>query len=272
MSQQQPKPIRGTIAIDSLGELARLTFAKDMGKTPSDIEMLRAVNNYPGAIERICILMRKLKEFRKAGWEVVVIAHESLDRIYATGGMIGKKGQPPPEPIAVKGLPQIPGNTGPAEVMKAMDNVFHVRLISGKWMWVARTEAIGPGANNWEVKDRFGAILLHNGYLPPNYMEVAKLASANPECDWYPPYLWLIYGPAGSEKTRSLRFFPKPIELFDVDGGSSVLRRQIDSGEVHLHEYNSEDHREYNRLLPDLVGLLEDPKELATVKKALGVR
>jgi hypothetical protein len=48
-----PTPKYATVAIDSAGELARLYFSKDMGKTGDETEKIRAMNNYPGATERL---------------------------------------------------------------------------------------------------------------------------------------------------------------------------------------------------------------------------
>jgi hypothetical protein len=95
----------GTIAIDSAGELARLYFSKDMGKTGKDTEKIRAMNNYPGATERLNMLVRSLKQKRDKGIEIVFTAHEDLERIYAKGSGMSSKGAPAPEPLAVKGWP-----------------------------------------------------------------------------------------------------------------------------------------------------------------------
>lgn len=68
-----------TLAFDSAGDLARLYFSFDMKKhgayqfTPGgDVqEAIRQFNNYPGAIERLNMLVRRLKSFRKAGMDIV---------------------------------------------------------------------------------------------------------------------------------------------------------------------------------------------------------
>src|SRR5947208_16879406 len=114
-----------TLAIDSGSELARLAFSWDLKSSPTEWERLRAVNNYMGASERMNKIMRRLKSFRDAGPEVVVICHEGLDKLYARGGMIAKKGENS-EPYAVKGRIDVPGQQTPEEMQRAVDNVLRV--------------------------------------------------------------------------------------------------------------------------------------------------
>src|SRR6266404_5805884 len=95
-------PKYNTIVIDSVHEWARLTFSKDMRKSASDFESIRMVNNYPGATERINMVVRRFKDFQLKGIQVVMTAHEQIEKIYARGGMISGRGQPPSEPIGVK--------------------------------------------------------------------------------------------------------------------------------------------------------------------------
>lgn len=279
---QLPPKFSGTIAIDPLGEWARLTFSKDMGKLPTDIEDLKQINNYNGATERICVILRQLKQIRdKFGCNVVVTAHEGIDRIYAKGGAITPKGQTPQDPIAIYGRPDIPGQVAPNEVMRAFDNVLRVRMNGGNLTWVAAKEALGGGGNTWEVKDRFNACAITspndkrwgNGYLPPSYAEIEKLALACPATKdtWDPPYMWLIYGPPGYQKTRSLVSFPGTIRLFDLDQGSKVLSKEIKEGKVVVSKYNTESHLEYNRFITDLFEATADPTEVQLIKKALGL-
>lgn len=262
--------IKGTIAIDSLGELARLTFAKDMKKKATDMEKLRAVNNYGGMAERINILVRKLKEFRKAGWEIVITAHEGIDRIYAKGGMIGEKGGPPPEPIAIKGRPDLPGNAGPTELMRAADNVMHVRKLGQKIIWSVQNESIGPGAGDWEVKDRFGATSLQNGFLPPSYEEIKALALADPvvRLAWNPPYIWIPYGAQGLKKTRSLLTFPKPLHYFDLDDSGKSLSAELNDPKYQIthYQYNTETDTEYDRFVVDIMSIAATPTDLAKIR------
>src|SRR5437879_1777888 len=108
-------PKFATVAIDSAGELARLYFSKDMGKTSNDTEKIRAMQNYPGSTERMNMLIRSLKQKRDKGVEIVFTAHEDIEKVYARGGAMAAKGQPPPEPIAVKGWPDLPGKRAPDE-------------------------------------------------------------------------------------------------------------------------------------------------------------
>src|ERR1700751_2427750 len=94
-----------TVAIDSAGKLARLFFSKDMGKSSADREKIRGMNNYPGATERMNMLVRSLKQKRDKGVEIVFTAHEDIEKIYARGSGMAAKGQPQPEPVGVKGWP-----------------------------------------------------------------------------------------------------------------------------------------------------------------------
>lgn len=266
-----------TIAIDPLGEWARLCFSKDLGKESWDLETFKDIRNYSGYAERMCIILRKLKDIRdKHKVNIVVTAHENLDRIYAKGGAIGNKkvGVEASEPIAILGRPDIPGNTAPNEVMRAFDNIFRVKMVNGQIAWVAQKEAIGGGGNTWEVKDRFNACLIKNGYLPPSYEEIEKLALATPGVkeNWNPPYLWLIYGPPGYKKTLQLKTFPKPIRLFDLDKGSTVLTKEINEGMFTVSQYDTEDHREYDRFIGDLFGCIVDAADLVKARRALGLK
>lgn len=218
-------PKYGTIAIDSAGELARLFFSKKMGKHSGDLETIRAMQHYPDATERMNILVRSLKEKRDKGSEIVITAHEDIEKIYAKGGAMASPGQPPPEPLAVKGWPDIPGKRAPDEFCRAADNVLRVRYLNGKPVWIAKREAIGTGAEYWEVKDRFNGKNVKEGFLPPDYQELKKaVIEANPEW-WQGPYIWILYGPYGIGKTRSLLTFPQPIFVFDLDRGTKSMTK-----------------------------------------------
>lgn len=277
-SVQQPK-FSGTLAIDPLGEWSRLCFSKDMGKIPTDIEDLRQINNYNGATERICITLRKLKQVRdELGCNVVVTAHEGIDRIYAKGGAITPRGGTPQDPIAIYGRPDIPGQVAPNEVMRSFDNILRVRMLGNKLVWVAAKEALGGGGNTWEVKDRFNACAITDptkvyggGYLPPSYAEIEKLTLACPETrdSWKPPYMWLIYGPPGFKKTRSLISFPTPVRLFDMDRGSTVIQKEINEGKVIVSSYDTENHLEYNRFMVELFEVFGSTNEVTLIKEAL---
>lgn len=245
-------PKYATLAIDSAAELARLCFSWDMKKKAGDMESIRQVFNYPGATERLNILVRRMKDFRKKGMNIVFTAHEDIQRIYAKGGMVGKKGEPAPEPLAVKGQPNLPGNTCPDEFCLAADNVFHVRRVNGTPNWIARPEAMGPGAGDWTVKDRFNAPSLQSGLLPASYIELEKLAKGLP--GWRPPYIWILYGAFGIGKTRSLLTFPRPIKIFDIDRGTSSIIPEIEASKdsITVEEFNSEDKSDYERFISSL--------------------
>ncbi|HET9409794.1 MAG TPA: hypothetical protein VFO39_21335 [Candidatus Sulfotelmatobacter sp.] len=175
-----------------------------------------------------------------------------MEKLYLKGSGIATKGQPAQEPYALKGWADIPGKRAPDEFGRAVDNLFHVRRVNGKPYWVACRESIGPGCE-WDVKDRFNALVLNNGYLPNSYAELAKLASTNSLCNWRPPYLWLLYGALGIGKTRSLQTFPGPIRLFDFDRGSSVLTNaEKEACQMEVIEYDPEESDDYSRFLHDL--------------------
>jgi hypothetical protein len=248
-------PKFNTIVIDSVHEWARLTFSKDMKKSAGDFESIRMVNNYPGATERINMVVRRFKDYQLKGITVVMTAHEQIEKIYARGGMISARGQAPQEPIGVKGWPNLPGTTCPTEVMGACDNVFRMRRVNNKPMWVCVPEALGGGGDNWVAKDRFNApALTPAGYLPASYEEVAKIATANPVCTWAPPYIWLLYGEPGVGKTRSLLTFPRPLHIFDIDRGASVLKDKsgnLPEG-ITTSQYNSEECNDYPKFIADL--------------------
>lgn len=244
-----------TIAIDSGHEWARLTFSKDMKKHAGDFDSIRSMNNYPGATERINMVVRRFKDYRKRGIEIVILVHEQIEKIYAKGGMINPKGQTPQEPIGVKGWPNLPGSTCPTEVMGACDNVFRMRRVNGKPAWICVPEALGGGGDNWVAKDRFNAPAINPaGVLPASYAELAKAAAANPSCTWNPPYIWLLYGEPGIGKTRSLLTFPRPLDIFDIEqGAASVLGKKGELPEgIDIRPYNSEECDDYDRFMADL--------------------
>lgn len=248
-------PKFATIAIDSGHEWARLTFSKDMKKHAGDLEDIRAVNNYPGATERINMVVRRFKDYRDTGMNVVILVHEQIEKIYAKGGMITPRGQQPQEPIGVKGWPNLPGSTCPTEVMGACDNVFRMRRVNNKPQWICVPEPLGGGGDNWTAKDRFNAPAINPaGILPPSYEEVKKLALANPACTWAEYYIWLIYGEPGIGKTRCLLTFPRPLHIFDIDHGTRVIRSKegkLPDG-ITVSQYNSEECDDYPRFISDL--------------------
>lgn len=242
-----------TIAIDSGGEWARLAFSYDMKKHARDFDSIRMMNNYPGATERINMVARRLKDYRARGINVVILCHEQIEKIYAKGGAMAVKGQTPQEAIAVMGWPNLPGSTCPTEVMNACDNVFRVREVNGKPMWIGRREPLGGGGDYWVVKDRFNAPALSLGLLPASYSDLEMLATKNPDCNWAPPYIWMLYGVPGIGKTRSLLSFPRPLHILDIDRGSSVLLKQGKLPEgISVEQFNSEECDDYNKFISSL--------------------
>ena|SRR6185312_4607905 len=240
-----------TVAIDSAGELARLFFSKDMGKSGKDTEKIRALNNYPGATERMNMLVRSLKRKRDAGIEVVFTAHEDIEKVYAKGTGIGDK----ETPVAVKGWPDLPGKRSPDEFCRAADNVLHVRRVNSVPTWVARREPIGTGSEYWEVKDRFNGPAVNGGLLPADYRQVEALVKkANPSW-WQPPYIWMLYGAFGIGKTRSLLTFPPPILVINLDRGEkSLTREEIATAQMTIESsIDVEDSNDYTKF----IGILE---------------
>lgn len=247
-------PKYGTVAIDSAGELARLFFSRDMGKTGSDREKIRAMNNYPGSTERLNMLVRSLKQKRDKGVEIVFTAHEDVEKVFARGGAMASKGAPPSEPIAVRGQPDLPGSRIPSEFCRACDNVLRVRLVNGKPNWIANREPLGTGADYWEVKDRFNGPAVSGGFLPASYSELKGLVQkANPEW-WRAPYIWMLYAPFGMRKTRSLLTFPPPILVFDLDlGTKSITKTEKEAAQMTIiDDINVEDGTHYDKFFGQL--------------------
>jgi hypothetical protein len=255
----------GTVAFDSASDQCRLYFSQSIGKH-SDLkgsEMIRSMNHYPGATERLNMLARRVKNLKAQGTEVVFLAHEQIEKIWA------KKGGLNEEPAAIKGLPDMPGNRTPEEICRAADNILRVRRLNNgaEAIWVAAREAL-QGDIYWETKVRFNAVIpeLMNGLLPGSYEKLdAKIKSLKIDVNWHPPYVWVLYGIFGIGKTRSLCSFPGPIRLFDFDRGSDVLmgvRKDLgnqitelttSTGKVlHITQYDVEECNEYPRFMGDL--------------------
>lgn len=257
-----------TLAIDSGGELARLAFSYDMKKHAKDMSSIRMVNNYPGATERINMLARRFRDIRNAGVEVVLICHEGIDKLYAgkTGAIPGK-GEQAQEPAAVKGRIDLPGNTAPEEVMRIADNIFRVRLVNGKPMWVTIPESL-PGASGaiWQVKNRFWADSL-GATLPPSYSEL-KAKALEKKLAWAAPYIWVLYGNVGFGKTRSLLTFPRPIKILDIDQGTSVIDRELTSDDL-VVKFNSEECDDWDRFIKEMEDVLTPESEVSKMKEIL---
>lgn len=265
---------KGTIAFDSGGEMARLCFSWDMKKHAGQYESIRAINNYPGTSERMNMLTRRLKDFRRAGWEVVLIFHEDIDKIYTRGSPVAKAGQNT-EPTAVKGRIDAPGNRTPEEIMRVADNIFRVRVVNNKSMWVAKPEPIGPGAPEcWQVKDRFNARAKLGDYLEPSYKWLADQCAVKKVVEWDPPYIWIIYGAIGLGKTGSLETFPLPLHFFDLDEGGKRIKMYTDAhaDQVKIYTYNVEEMDEYNNFISDVEGVLASPTSVSSVKNQLGIK
>ena len=201
------------------------------------------------------MLVRRLKNLRDSGTEIVFTAHEDIQKVYARGsGMGAKQGEAPAEPVAVKGWPDMPGNRTPDEFCRAADNVLRIRHVNKVPKAIAARESLGVGGDYWETKDRFNGRTLGSppGCLPYDYAEIARLAQASGI--WEPAYIWIFYGPFGIGKTRSLLTFPRPLYLFDLDRGVKSI--SYDVKKIHAAEgpnafvidsYDVEDSDEYTR-------------------------
>lgn len=243
-----------SLFIDSCGEMARLFFSKDMGKSSSSMEQIRAINNYPGATERMNMLIRRLKGLRDRGTEVFFTAHEDIQQVYAKGGAITPKGKAAEEPVGVKGWPDMPGKRTPDEMCRAADNVFRIRYLNGAPTFVTHREPLASSTDFWEVKDRFNAPALKAGYLPMDYREIVKIVG--PTGLWAPPYIWILYGAFGVGKTRFALTVPRPIVLLDLDRGTksiehevAEIRKKEGDASFIVHSYDVEEAKEYERFL-----------------------
>jgi hypothetical protein len=251
-------PKFATVVIDSGGELSRLYFSKARGKHASDMENLRQLNDYTPTTERLNILFRRLQDLRDTGTEIVIICHEQVDKIFAKGGEIGAKNAPPPEPMAVRGMPDLPGKVAPEELMRKSDNLLRMRVVNSKLMWVTKQEPLGGSASDspWIAGCRFDSLkLAPAGYLPASYIEIKNLASKCPEANFVPPYIWMIYGAPKIGKTRLVcNTFPKPLRLYDLDRGRKVLGSDevIKAAGIIPVQFNSEECDDYTRFLADL--------------------
>lgn len=255
------EPKYKTVLFDSSGDIARLGFSYDMKKHAGSVtegkykEQIRQMNNYPGTSERLNMFIRRMKDLRRTGVEVVFTAHEDIEKVYAKGSGMAAKGQPPADPIAIKGWPDLPGRRGPDEFCRAADNVLRMRTVNNKPALIANKESIGPGAGNWETKDRFNGLAILNGILPADYREIKSLASAIGA--WNGPYIWIIYGAFGIGKTRLVaKTFPKPMKVYDVDQGfASVSISERDGIEV-VDKYNSEESDDWEPFIMDVESLI----------------
>lgn len=264
-----------TLAIDSGSELARLAFAWDLKGTPMEWEKLRGMTNYMGAGERMNKIMRRLKTARdQYGMEVVVIFHEGLDKLYGRGGVMDKDPSKR-EPYDVKGRIDVPGTQTPEECMRTADNVLRVRPVNGEPRWIAKKEPIGGSTpETWEVKTRFNAAVINSGFLPASYIDLRAAMEKN-RIDYYGPFIWMLYGGIGNQKTRSLLTFPRPIRILDVDKGTAVIMGDVnkDPENFHITQYDSENFRDYERFILDLEECFDpSPVNMEKVKTELAKR
>jgi hypothetical protein len=103
-----------------------------------------------------------------------------------------------------------------------------MRMMNGSPAWVGRREPIGGGGDYWEVKTRFNSSLISDGLMPGDYQKLLAAAKQfNVQLNL--PYLWIIYGTFGIGKTRSLLSFPRPLKLFDLDRGSTVIKHEVEA-------------------------------------------
>jgi hypothetical protein len=251
-------PPYATVFVDSVGELARLYFSFAIKKHSGDMDNLREVYHYTPTTERLNIFFRRLQDLRDAGVNVVLSGHEQVEKIYAKGGAIGQKGQPPPEPIAIKGMPDLPGNVAPEELLRKVDCVLRMRLVNSKPMWISKNEPLGGSAMDspWIAGCRFNVGAMSPIlYLPASYEEIVELGKKHPDAKFRPPYIWLIYGPPKIGKTRLIAdTFPKPMKLYDLDRGSHVLGTPEEIKEMGIDRviFNTEEMDDYTKFVGDI--------------------
>jgi hypothetical protein len=269
----RPELYYKTVAIDSASELSRLFFSQVMARSlkfSESMEQIRNMKQYPGATERLNILARRLKNMRAMGINVVIVAHEAIDAIYAGKASVMSENN---EPAAIMGRVDVPGRRGPEEVMRVADNIFRVRIQNQKFVWMCKPEPI-PGAAGavWQVKDRFNAAkIAPAGGLPNSYTELEKKALALNLPGWNPPYIWIIYGAVGFQKTLSLLTFPRPLLVFDLDNGAEVMKGHElwDPETVDILSYDSENPAHYTRFKTDIETIFTKKGEVEQVKKVL---
>jgi hypothetical protein len=249
-------PKYATVVCDSIGEQARLYFSKAIGKTADQSEASREITHYRPTTERLNIWIRRAEDLKKSGTNLVLIGHEQIDKIYATGGMIGEKGRPPQEPVGVRGMPDLPGQAFPEELLRKCDVILRMRILNGKPTWVAKEEPLSAGVPDahWIAGARFNAGLIANGYLPPSYQLIKAEAEKLEIPNWLPPYIWMIYGKVKIGKTRVVaESFPKPMKYFDFDKGTSVLGppETIKAMGIDVVQYRVEEKTDYDLFIKD---------------------
>lgn len=245
-----------TLVIDSMSELARLAFARDMAKDSTDMETFYDIRNWTGATERIAIVIRRLKDFRDFGGEykglhIYLTANEQIDREYPKGSSIGRKGEPAPEPFAIKGMLDLPGKVMPETIGRGCNCVLRIRRVNGKPTLIARPESIS-GSAEWIVKDHLGLCNIQNGFLPADWRQVQQLIKDTNS------YIVLVYGAIGMGKTRMIATFPKPIKVLDIDRGTrSLWQNGQPPPDIDIIPFNSEKGDDYLRFLGELEATLK---------------
>jgi hypothetical protein len=108
---------------------------------------------------------------------------------------------------------------------------------------------------NWIAGCRWNGESLNGGYLPASYTDLLQLVKDHPEAGFRPPYIWMIYAPPKMGKTRLIAStFPKPMKLYDLDRGSSVLGtpEEIKAQGIDLRKFNSEEGSDYDLFTADI--------------------
>jgi len=157
-----------SIAVDPLVEFSQLCQSQSKVKSGVGVHEPMHVKLWGGAQERAAILLRQLREYRDKGIFIYFTSSEFVDKDYGTDPRESNKKE---EPYAIKGTLNVPGQLV-TKISHMCDLQFHVRMMSGKPVWVTQEEPAQSGSFNWEAKDRTGRI--QDRYMLPNFRTVVK--------------------------------------------------------------------------------------------------
>jgi len=146
-----------SLIIDSASGLERACASK--AKAVSGHELME-LSDWNPAGERFGKLMRVLQWYSLAfGCQILVTAHEELDREYTKGAYVAGPGGKlqAAEPTSIKGLPDLTGKWA-RRAGRLPDVILRSRVLNGAPTLVAIRETVGGGGAYWEVKDRTGTL------------------------------------------------------------------------------------------------------------------